>query len=208
MYTDCCTHNKKANSCRRKDGKIFSIPRRFSRKRCAQGVKGFTMRSSCAPYNMCGGGNTLQAIAVLDMNRITGQVHFQSTSNGIRVKYEIHGLKDGKHGFHIHEYGDLSDGCESACSHFNPEGSLHGGLNTKIRHAGDLGNIVCKKGKCSGQFIAHGISLDPRQTNSIIGRSIIIHADEDDLGKGGDLESTKTGNAGKRLACAVIGISK
>ena len=44
--------------------------------------------------------------------------------------------------------------------------------------------------------------------SNILGRGLIIHEDEDDCGKGGDAESLKTGNAGKRIACAVIGYSK
>jgi Cu-Zn family superoxide dismutase len=42
----------------------------------------------------------------------------------------------------------------------------------------------------------------------IIGRSVIIHEDEDDLGKGGNEESIKTGNSGKRISCSVIGYSE
>ena len=42
---------------------------------------------------------------------------------------------------------------------------------------------------------------------SVIGRSNIVHADEDDLGLGGHELSKTTGNAGARLACGVIGLS-
>ncbi len=51
---NCCRASRKAKKCKRKDGKIFSFPRRFSKKRClTQKVRGFTMRSSCAPYKYC-----------------------------------------------------------------------------------------------------------------------------------------------------------
>ena len=43
---------------------------------------------------------------------------------------------------------------------------------------------------------------------SIIGRSIVIHENPDDLGKGGYPDSKTTGHAGKRIACGVIGYSK
>ena len=52
----CCSHNKTAKACSRKgDKKVFSLPRRFSRKQC-ENPRGFTMRSSCAPYKNCAKG--------------------------------------------------------------------------------------------------------------------------------------------------------
>jgi Cu-Zn family superoxide dismutase len=146
-------------------------------------------------------------IAVLATNNhgVEGIIKFKEERNGVKIHYRITGLSDGKHGFHIHQYGDLTDGCTSACSHFNPFNKSHGGLHGEERHLGDLGNITSKNNIASGNLFAKEVSLESCGKTSIIGRMIIVHEDPDDLGKGGDIESTKTGNAGKRLACGVIG---
>ena len=147
-------------------------------------------------------------VLVADKSNVSGIVRFKQYNNKVKVSYEIKGLSDGLHGFHVHEYGDLTDGCTSSCAHFNPFNTHHGGRNSKIRHVGDLGNIKSKNKLAKGYFFDKIISLDPKSVCSIIGRCIVVHEDEDDLGKGGNEESLKTGNAGKRLACGVIGICK
>ena len=84
----------------------------------------------------------------------------------------------------------------------------HGGLDSKVRHEGDLGNITSRDGRAKGILMAKTLSLNPKGPTFIVGRMIIVHADRDDLGLGGDEESLKTGNAGKRLACGVIGFQE
>jgi Cu-Zn family superoxide dismutase len=94
------------------------------------------------------------------------------------------------------------------CAHFNPYGKTHGCPGMKVRHVGDLGNIKTNsKGEAKYSFYDDTIKLRGVKCN-IIGRGLIIHADPDDCGQGHNLESLKTGNAGKRIACAVIGYSK
>lgn len=164
----------------------------------------------------------IKAICVLTntVNNVSGYIEFEETNDKrIMISIKIKGLKKGKHGFHIHEAGDLTDECQSACSHFNPTNKKHGGPEDKERHAGDLGNIVANsKGEVNMRMIDDVIKLKGKY--SIIGRCVVIHENEDDLGKGGldkngnvidkvlNNESLKTGNAGKRIACGVIGYSK
>lgn len=208
----CCKHTKKSKRCRRKsDSKIFSLPRRFTRKNCKRGIKGFSARSSCAPYKDCiikqgGASKRYSAISVIDMNNIKGIVRFTSFNDRTVISYDISGLSSGKHGMHIHKNGDLTKGCETGCEHFNPTNSEHGGPHSKTRHAGDLGNIISRNGRAHGSVKVKNISCNPKSDFSIIGRMIILHQDKDDLGKGGDAESKKTGNAGKRIACSIIGL--
>lgn len=146
----------------------------------------------------------ISAIAVFQKN-ISGYVKFKELGNKVQIEVNVSGLKPGLHGFHVHESGNLLNDCTSCKDHFNPFNKNHGGPNMKERHVGDLGNIVVdKQGNSNMLFYDNMIKLRGRKCN-IIGRSVIIHADEDNLGLPGDKESLTTGKAGKRLDCAVIG---
>jgi len=153
-------------------------------------------------------GKPIKAIAVFTDN-INGTVKFTEVENRIRIDVAITGLKPNSlHGFHVHEAGDLSDKCTSMCAHFNPYNMTHGCPGLKNRHVGDLGNLQTnKRGEAKYSFYDDVIKLRGTKAN-IIGRGLIIHEDPDDCGQGENAESLKTGNAGKRIACAVIGYSK
>ena len=150
------------------------------------------------------------AIAVF-VGPIKGFVKFSDNSDNNLVKIEVNltGLKkSGLHGFHVHESGYLSDKCESMCAHFNPYNKNHGCPGKKNRHVGDLGNLKTDaKGGANYTFYDNVIKLRGSKAN-ILGRGLIIHADQDDCGEGGMPDSLTTGHAGKRIACAVIGYAK
>jgi len=150
----------------------------------------------------------IKAIAVFT-DDIKGSVKFSEVDNKIKIDVCITGLHPNSlHGFHVHEAGDLSDKCTSMCAHFNPYNMEHGCPGMKNRHVGDLGNLKTnKKGEAKYTFYDDAIKLRGTKAN-IIGRGLIIHEDPDDCGQGNNADSLKTGNAGKRIACAVIGYSK
>ena len=153
---------------------------------------------------------SITAIAVFDMKKIKGTVRFTEDVNkqDVVIDIDITGLKPGLHGFHIHTYGDMSEQCDSMCAHFNPYGKSHGGPDSAVRHIGDLGNLRADTtGLAKYQFRDSAIKLRGTKCN-IIGRGLIIHADEDDLGLGSHDDSLTTGHAGKRIACAVIGYAR
>lgn len=88
----------------------------------------------------------------------------------------------------------------------NPHGVTHGGPNELVRHLGDLGNIEANNDGIAEFKIVEKIPIMGQY--SVIGRTLVVHRDQDDLGKGGHELSKTTGNSGPRLACGVIGISK
>ena len=135
-------------------------------------------------------------------NEVHGVVRFTKVDGGVRVVAEVSGLKPGRHGFHVHEFGDASalDG-SAAGGHFNPGHENHGAPMAEHRHAGDLGNLEADAtGHAVLDYVDAKLALDGPA--SIIGRGLIVHADPDDL------LTQPTGNAGKRVACGAIGVAK
>lgn len=128
----------------------------------------------------------------------------ESVEHSVVITGEITGLQPGAHGLHVHAYGDLTNGCNSTKGHFNPMHKDHGGPEDRERHVGDLGNIKAEAdGKARVYITDSMISLIGH--HNIIGRAMVVHANPDDLGKGGTNESKTSGSAGPRLACCVIG---
>ncbi len=129
----------------------------------------------------------------------TGMVQLKQSKGVVHLTGKIEGLTPGKHGFHIHQFGDISavDG-SSAGGHYAPEDHQHGKPGKGQHHAGDLGNITADK---------NGVAVIDKRTeifkvSDVVGRSIVVHAGADDL------TSQPSGDAGPRAGLGVIGIAK
>ena len=157
-----------------------------------------TLLSACATQ---GSGPSVSAqLSPTKGNTAAGTVTFTQTGVKVLVVAEVRGLKpNAEHGFHIHEKGDCSSGDGmSTGGHFNPTTQSHGAHGTGNHHSGDLPSLVADaNGVAKLKFESLTISVDSGVTN-IIGRGLIVHRDPDDY------KTQPTGNAGPRLACAVI----
>lgn len=134
-------------------------------------------------------------------NIAKGIVTFEQGSDEVTIKAQVSGLKpNSKHGFHIHEFGDISasDG-KAAGGHYNPAGVDHALPGEMAGHAGDLGNLVANESGVANLSLNVKKSHFPDGLRSILGRGMIVHAKPDDGGQ-------PTGNAGDRIASGVIGL--
>ncbi|MCJ1409880.1 Superoxide dismutase [Cu-Zn] [Ptychographa xylographoides] len=142
-------------------------------------------------------------------SKVTGTVTFEqsSESSPTTITYDISGNDaSAERGMHVHQFGDNTNGCTSAGPHFNPFSKTHGAPVDDERHVGDLGNIKTDaQGNAKGTITDHMIKLIGE--SSVLGRTIVVHGGTDDLGKSDHPDSKKTGNAGARPACGVIGIA-
>ena len=133
-------------------------------------------------------------------NTTSGTVSFVQAGDKVLVSGEIRGLKpNAEHGFHVHEKGDCSSGDGmSAGGHFNPTGQQHGNHADMAHHTGDLPSLKADaSGVAKFSFESKTLSVG-NGTTDIVGKGLIVHRDPDDY------KTQPTGNAGPRLACAVI----
>jgi len=139
-----------------------------------------------------------QAVALFKTNKIEGEVVASDHRRGCKIVATFTKLPSGKHGFHIHKAGDLrGEGCKGLCEHYDIGNHDHGGApGSKERHLGDLGNVEVGE----YHYLLPNVSV-----RDLWGRSMIVHEDEDDLGKGPFEDSKITGHAGKRMGCAIFG---
>ena len=171
--------------------------------------------------------NCLNAVAFFNGKNVKGSVTFHQCelrsgeyNNQILVTIDLYNMNPNSiHAIHIHEYGDERKGCISLGAHWNPDNTTHGSINYDMpSHAGDMINNIYSdsNGRFKFSYFDPRITIAGNINQSIIGRSVVIHEGEDDLGLGGISpynqkireESLKTGNAGKRMACAGIGHAK
>lgn len=144
---------------------------------------------------------------------VHGYINFKEPIDGgdILISGKLEYLHPGKHGMHIHSRGNVLKCCSALGDHYNPDSETNHGdrlakdfFGNYQRHLGDLGNITVKKdGVCNFSFTDELIKI--RGDHSIIGRSIVIHANEDDLGLTDHPDSKTTGNSGARIAYGIIG---
>ena len=142
-----------------------------------------------------------------DKGTLEGFLMFEQVSEDAptSISGELRGLAPGKHGLSINVYGNLSQGFASLGSHFNPFGKNHGAPSEETRHVGSLGNITAnEEGVAKVDISDNLVKLIGPQ--SVIGRSIAVHASEDDLGKGGHENSLVDGNSGPIVGAGIIGI--
>ena len=130
---------------------------------------------------------------------VTGTATFTQVGGDVHVVANLSGLSPGKHGFHIHQKGDLSDpALASAGGHYNPGNHKHGGPDTPEHHAGDMGNVTADE---SGHAMVD-VTLHDTQLDALVGKGVIVHAGEDDM------KTDPAGNSGGRIAGGVIDMKK
>eukprot|EP00340_Litonotus_pictus_P004263 CAMPEP_0170516278 /NCGR_PEP_ID=MMETSP0209-20121228/2536_1 /TAXON_ID=665100 ORGANISM="Litonotus pictus, Strain P1" /NCGR_SAMPLE_ID=MMETSP0209 /ASSEMBLY_ACC=CAM_ASM_000301 /LENGTH=146 /DNA_ID=CAMNT_0010801097 /DNA_START=123 /DNA_END=564 /DNA_ORIENTATION=+ len=118
------------------------------------------------------GGSSAKGLVEIGQIQANRPAHIKATFVGLN--------QNSKHGFHIHQWGNLTKGCATAGPHFNPENTSHGGPEEDVRHVGDLGNVQSdENGKAEYELVDSKITLFGNK--SVIGRSFVLHKDEDDL---------------------------
>jgi superoxide dismutase, Cu-Zn family len=146
---------------------------------------------------------TARATFVDAKGQQVGSATLTQTPNGVLINVDVAGLPAGEHGFHIHETGKCEPNTrfESAGDHYSLQGQKHGHQSEGGPHAGDMPNqFVGQDGKLRAHVINSNVTLGTGEGSLFDqdGSAILIHAKADDY------RSQPSGEAGDRLACAVV----
>ena len=136
---------------------------------------------------------------------VSGKLTVVPMGNGVHLTGEVGGLSPGStHAIHIHEKGDCSAAdASSAGGHFNPAAQPHGKVGSGAHHGGDMDNLVANaEGVAQVNAHAEGVTLGGGAANDVVGKAVIVHAAADDY------RTQPTGNAGGRVACGVITVTR
>lgn len=172
-----------------------------------------------APQHVSSGPDRhLEKVVLNDVDgQSIGSVRIHGTGETVQVRASLHGLEPGFHGFHVHETGvcdpDAPDGAfTSAGGHYAGDGGDHG------THDGDMPSLyVAGDGTARLSFVTDGFTLDELLGGD--GSAVMVHAGSDNFAnipedrytssltgeEGPDAVTLKTGDAGDRFACGVLG---
>jgi len=153
-----------------------------------------------APPTAEEGDGAVAEIKPTEGNDARGTVHLSSRNGAVQIAGTIRGLESGAHGFHIHEVGDCGDpDASSAGDHFNPHDDPHGSPRDleNAHHVGDLGNLTANE-QGEAQVDVEDNEMQLSGPESVVGKAIVVHADQDDF------ESQPSGNSGARVGCGEI----
>lgn len=137
---------------------------------------------------------TANLVSIKDGSAI-GSVTFEQDGTMISMTGTFNSLPPGPHAFYIHEVGDCTKKGTKIGKHLDPTKAKHGPPSASERHAGDLGDVVADAdGNATFQMSTDSVVMEDGRADSILQRSIVIHAKKDD----------RKGSGGPPIACGVI----
>lgn len=146
---------------------------------------------------------TASAVFVDPAGKEIGRATLTQIPGGVLIDLDLAGLPPGEHGFHVHQVGrcDGADGFKSAGDHFAPRSKKHGFHVAGGPHAGDMpSQFAAADGRLRAHVVNSAVTL-AAGAGSLFdrdGSALVLHAKPDDY------RSQPSGNAGDRIACAVI----